>query len=193
MRVPYAHVCKHTQCIVLYTLCTYTLYLCTQFVIRIRQFMRSTKRTACGVEVRYQPISTYMCVGCEVCVFWCAGKHTYILSASPPTYWLVVIIMTSRLRLYYLPACSFELSSTAIWCIGSIYTSSTSHHHQLCSIRAGETAKATQRTGWWCVLVRCDTEWYDMVGYAIQYHRTQHTSAKMCSVWYKRCDYVSMS
>lgn len=37
---------------------------------------------------------------------------------------------------------SLELSSSAI-CYMVAYTSSTSHHHQLCSIGTGEAAKAT--------------------------------------------------
>lgn len=167
----------------------------SQFVIRIRQFMRSTKRTA-YVEWRWGTnLYTYV-YRWSVCFLMC--RQTYILSASPPTYWLVVIIMTSRLRLYYLPACSLELSSAAIWYMVA-YIPAAPPAITISFAAASEPERQQkQRKGlwWWCVpLLWCDVMILNGMIWlvAIQYHRTQHTSAKMCSVWYKRCDYVSMS
>lgn len=123
----------------------------SQFVIRIRQFMRSTKRTACRVEVRYQPTNV-----CRlICVFSDVQANIYSLRIT--TNLLAGSYNNDFTFTFILSSCvySLKLSSSAIWYMVA-YTSNTSHHHQLCSIGTGEAAKATQRTG--------DTEWYDMVG-----------------------------
>lgn len=129
--------------------------------------INETQRMWSGGEV-----PTYLCVFSDV--------QANIYSLRITTNLLVVIIMTSRLRLYYLLACSLEHSS-AIWYNGSIYTSSTSHHHQLCQHRNRRGSKSNAKDWWWCA----GAMWYWMVWYGWLWYNTieRNTPVQKCALF----------